>query len=960
MSQELFSSLSQETWEKLSRVAVKGAEYDSPERRPHPKCLQRTRTDLLNHLYASLNNREKSRIIWLHGMAGVGKSAVAFTVAERMRTLSVTDKRLGATFFFSRKHTKRRTTGYFFATLAYQLATNFPSIREDVNRVIREDPALLGPDKSLREQMNALFLRHLRTLRFKLAKSLPVVFVIDAIDECTSETELTDLISLLGEVLHDPNVPAIHILLTSRSESHIREAIQKLDVQLVDEIPGDGTIFSFDGTDVDQDIYVFLEHSFTQLRHRYPGFPQPSGDQLTRLVSRAGRRFIVASTMIEFIVNDNDGYKDPRDRLELMLECTCDFLPGTAVYKLYDLILSTCASPRRAYQYLSTVAALADPLPIAQISKLLGLGQGRDVEAVLVQLRSIMDIPTDNRIPVNFFHSSVCDYASDPSNCGLPEIQIQDITPPHSLLAESSLRLMMRDIPKRTALLDALSELDKQSEAMQFHDPKNFKQSLAFAVQPPEPMRALIGLLWLRGDRGSKLQFWLETLDGRAWLQTQDGKDWLQTQCGYAWLQTQHGSGWLQTQDGLDWLPTRAGRCWLHNGVGRLWLSTEEGLCWLNTPDGREWLQIEDAHSWLQDQAGRNWLQDQGGGDWLQTQGGRVWLQLQGGRDWLQLQDGRVWLQTHSGRVWLYSQGGRKWLMSEDGKNWRQSYDGQEWLQSQGGQEWLQMPSGREWLRSEPGRTWLQSEPGRTWLQTQARPTQLQTQARRNWVQEQKAEALRLFLIDTTSSLSNEGEPNFLRSQGGQEWLQTKDGHSWLQSQDGRDWQSTPEASMWVTTEEFSSTIAAIREYTIIPGLPMLPVFQVIQQFRSLPDFLMFPAFLALKPQDHSTSELPQGRLLPDMEILRAMEAFMAFTQEAREQSQSTSGALNYACQNWAFHLSQAPSLWDDDLNHAFKLFWDRHLLSWLERQWCLKGLQSCLVVLSEGQRLAQAHLQAP
>ncbi|KAG2345364.1 hypothetical protein BDR05DRAFT_946871 [Suillus weaverae] len=464
-----------QTWEKLSRVAVKGAEYDSPERQPHPKCLPRTRTDLLSYLYISLNNREKSRIIWLHGTAGVGKSAVAFTVAERMRTLSVTDlttneKRLGATFFFSRKHTKRRTTGYFFATLAYQLATNFPSIREDVNRVIRENPALLGPDKSLREQMNALFLQHLRTLRFRLANSLPVVFVIDAIDECTSETELTHLISLLGEVLRDPDVPTIQILLTSRLESHIREAIQKLDVGLVDEIPRDGTIFSLDGTDVDQDIYIFLEHSFTQLQHRYPGFPQPSGDQLTRLVSRAGRRFIVAFTMINFIVND--GYKYPRDRLELMLECTCDFLPGTAVYKLYDLILSTCANPKRAYQHLSTVAALADPLPIPQISKLLGPIQGSDVETALVQLRSIIDVPADINLPVNIGHSSVRDYASDPSNCGLPDVQ--DTTPRHSLLAESCLRLMMRDIPRRTALLDALSKLDKQSEAMQFHDPKNF------------------------------------------------------------------------------------------------------------------------------------------------------------------------------------------------------------------------------------------------------------------------------------------------------------------------------------------------------------------------------------------------------------------------------------------------------------------------------------------------------
>jgi hypothetical protein len=161
------------TWARLSQVAVNGAEYDSRERQPHPKCLEGTRVDLLTYIYKVLDNPEKNRLIWLHGTAGVGKSAVAFTVAERMRGLKVTEQtkveeRLGGTFFFSRKHAKRCTAGYFFATLAYQLAINFPSIRNDVNRAIRDNPALLNPDKSLSKQMEALFLQPLRKLQLRL------------------------------------------------------------------------------------------------------------------------------------------------------------------------------------------------------------------------------------------------------------------------------------------------------------------------------------------------------------------------------------------------------------------------------------------------------------------------------------------------------------------------------------------------------------------------------------------------------------------------------------------------------------------------------------------------------------------------------------------------------------------------------------------------------------------------
>ncbi|KAG0697791.1 hypothetical protein DFH29DRAFT_1003427 [Suillus ampliporus] len=136
------------------------------------------------------------------------------------------------------------------------------------------------------------------------------------------------------------------------------------------------------------------------------------------------------------------------------------------------------------------------------------------------------------------------------------------------------------------------------------------------------------------------------------------------------------------------------------------------------------------------------------------------------------------------------------------------------------------------------------------------------------------------------------------------------------------------------------------------PRIAFTVRFQIIQEFKSLPDFLMFPAFLALKPQDHFTSTFPLDTLLPDTEIVHTMTVFAIFTNEARERSQSASNTLNYACQNWVFHLSWAPNAWDDRFNHAFKLFWDHHPLSWLERQWCLKGLRSCLVVLSEGQKL--------
>ncbi|KAG1775231.1 hypothetical protein EV702DRAFT_1047091 [Suillus placidus] len=563
-------------WERLCQVAVKGAEYDSPERRPHAKCLEGTRVTILNDIYQLINNRKESQLIWLHGMAGVGKSAVAFTVAERMRSLKVIEQtkietRLAGTFFFSRQHTNCSMTGYFFATLAYQLACNFPNVQEDLKKAIRENPALLDPKKSLHDQMEGLFLKPLRRLRSRLRNCLPSTFVIDALDECVSKSELAELISLLDGALRDPELPVIHILLTSRSEPHIRNVIQKLEVHpLVSNIPAgisaEGTVpamISLDGAaDVDNDIRIFLEHSFMELESD-TGFPQPTADELAQLVSRAGRRFIVASTMMKFINDDDDdGYQDPRDRLQVMLTFANELLPGNLeVYELYNGILATCADPARAYLHLSIVASLADPLPMRQISELLVFSEGKDVEIVLVQLRSLIDIPADSSLPVNIYHSSIRDYASDPSNCSF--IKVQDNKDPHSILAYSSFRLMMKKIPSSTAFQDALSELSKQSQAMQPHNPTSLKRSLAFIVEPPEPLQVLRGLLWTQGYRRSALQSWPMSRDGLAWLQTLEGDDWLRTREAKDWLQTEWGLAWLETRWGEDWLGNQGGEDWL-------------------------------------------------------------------------------------------------------------------------------------------------------------------------------------------------------------------------------------------------------------------------------------------------------------------------------------------------------------------------------------------------------------
>jgi tetratricopeptide (TPR) repeat protein len=139
---------------------------------------------------------------------------------------------------FSRANTRNALRlDIFFATLAYQAASIYSNFKEIAIESILDNPALLDPDKSLREQMEKLFLWPLWRLRMMQGNCPPLVFVVDALHECASKAEVADLIALLAQVLREPHVPVIHILLTSNTQTHIREAFQKAEVRpLVSEI----------------------------------------------------------------------------------------------------------------------------------------------------------------------------------------------------------------------------------------------------------------------------------------------------------------------------------------------------------------------------------------------------------------------------------------------------------------------------------------------------------------------------------------------------------------------------------------------------------------------------------------------------------------------------------------------------------------------------------------------------
>ena len=112
----------------------------------------------------------------LHGIAGIGKSTVAQTIAQRAANVGF----LGASFFFSRNEDRRSNGKLFFRTIARQLSQYDPQFASSISAALERMPD--APTRGIRDQLKELIINPLRNLCRLRGRS--VLIVIDAMDEC--------------------------------------------------------------------------------------------------------------------------------------------------------------------------------------------------------------------------------------------------------------------------------------------------------------------------------------------------------------------------------------------------------------------------------------------------------------------------------------------------------------------------------------------------------------------------------------------------------------------------------------------------------------------------------------------------------------------------------------------------------------------------------------------------------
>ncbi|PPR07670.1 hypothetical protein CVT26_001600 [Gymnopilus dilepis] len=215
----------EEPFDRLVGVVSHAAFHDSSASYDAPKCYPNTRLAVQENIRnwaRGLDTETRTALImWLHGPAGAGKSAIAQSIAKEL-----TDEIL-ASYFFSRTDPTPNHAASLIATIAYQISVHFPSVRDRIEDVIHTDPLILT--RSLSTQMLHLVTKPLEGLLragyFSDPRSRRLI-IIDGLDECNSGKGQTEILQTIADALHDSHLP-LRFLIASRPEHDLTHAFSR-------------------------------------------------------------------------------------------------------------------------------------------------------------------------------------------------------------------------------------------------------------------------------------------------------------------------------------------------------------------------------------------------------------------------------------------------------------------------------------------------------------------------------------------------------------------------------------------------------------------------------------------------------------------------------------------------------------------------------------------------------------
>ncbi|KAF9552682.1 WD40 repeat-like protein [Agrocybe pediades] len=359
-------------------------------------CTVSTREQILDDLRTWVKDPQGSKVFWMNGMAGTGKTTILYSFCEWLEE----NKCLAGNFFCSRASTSCRDLSNIVRSVAYQLAHYSPGFRSELCKILEEkqNPHMLN----IGEQFKWVVAMPLENSKDAIPDG--AVIVIDALDECDNVSATALFLKVL---LSYANRLPIKFMVASRPEPVILKKMQAPNFS-----PSVLRLHDIEQSLVEADIRQYLQEELSTM------VPSPSSEVIDQLTRRSGKLFIYAATVARYI-NPEIEEVSSKTRLDAILGISTSStkLKYQELDELYMHILLPAFATTRLEEeelkirslVLRTVICAIEPMTMSTMSMVLALQQG-DVATALSRLRSVIHVQEGPSGLVSVLHVSFPDF----------------------------------------------------------------------------------------------------------------------------------------------------------------------------------------------------------------------------------------------------------------------------------------------------------------------------------------------------------------------------------------------------------------------------------------------------------------------------------------------------------------------------------------------------------------------
>ena len=309
------------------------------------RCMDGTRRSLLNQIMDWVANKPgqenafQGNVYWFHGSPGIGKTSLAHSICASLHERNF----LAGEFLCQRDVQDLSEPMNILPTFIHKLAILFPPFRTVVAKHLHNDPNLTP--KSMEY---SLFLDFIRSL--PRHPEQPLVFVIDALDECGDAQSRPSLLKVLTNAT--AQAPWLKIIITSRPE---------VDIQRFFDTLTQSSYLPYDlatDRDASSDLQTFARTQFNLVAsHWNLDTPWPKESDFDSVISRANGLFIFIKTLVLALERSEDPEKSLTDVLQGSAGTGLE-----ALYALYSSILKArIVQTKTEFQQMIGVLLMASP-----------------------------------------------------------------------------------------------------------------------------------------------------------------------------------------------------------------------------------------------------------------------------------------------------------------------------------------------------------------------------------------------------------------------------------------------------------------------------------------------------------------------------------------------------------------------------------------------------------------------